>query len=235
MGAGDFGEGCPLLAGETFHGAKARGEFGVGFPKSDFRVELEEAREINRDEKEIAEFGFDGRDGRRRGGRTGQEGLLVPEKQPGRRKRASRASPGRTICGCGGRLGESRPFLRQRKLKFAGFFGEFHENAVNVVPVEADAGGLAGQLQGFEEGGEGAGNAVEDGFRSRGGGNGGRERFGFAFLKFDLFPVAEDVSGSLGPGGTEDVRMAADHFFVDFTNDVGNVEAVLFVGDLGVK
>ena len=54
-------------------------------------------------------------------------------------------------------------FGSQGKLEFAGFFLEFGEDAVDVGPVEADAGGFAGELQGFEESGEGAGDAVEDG------------------------------------------------------------------------
>ena len=43
------------------------------------------------------------------------------------------------------------------------FFFEFGENAVEVWPVEADAGGFASELKGFEESGKGAGDAVEEG------------------------------------------------------------------------
>ena len=44
------------------------------------------------------------------------------------------------------------------------FFLEFGKDAVEVVPVEADAGCFAGELEGFEESWHGAGNAVEKGF-----------------------------------------------------------------------
>lgn len=48
--------------------------------------------------------------------------------------------------------------------KFVGFFVEFVEDAVDGIPVEADAGGLAGELEGFEQRGEGVRDAVEDGW-----------------------------------------------------------------------
>ena len=47
-------------------------------------------------------------------------------------------------------------------MEFAGFFLEFGEDAVEVVPVEADAGGFAGELEGLEKSGEGARDAVQD-------------------------------------------------------------------------
>lgn len=50
-----------------------------------------------------------------------------------------------------------------------------------------------------------------------------------------MFPVTEDVGGGFGGGGAEDVRVAADHFVVDFADDVGDGEAFFFVGDLGVE
>lgn len=59
--------------------------------------------------------------------------------------------------------------------------------------------------------------------------------FCLALLGFDDFPVAEDVGGGLGASGAENVGVAANHFFVDFTDDVGDVEAAFFVGDLGVE
>ena len=52
---------------------------------------------------------------------------------------------------------------------------------------------------------------------------------------FDDFPIAEDFCCILGSFFAEDVRMAANHFFVDFADDGGDVEAVFFVGDLGVE
>ena len=143
-------------------------------------------------------------------------------------------------------------------LELLGFFGELGEDSVNVGPVEADARGLASELNRFEEGREGAGHAVEDGDGildsiARCGSNpwGVQERFlallgmtgfvnggrllGGAFLLFDDFPVAEDVSGGFGGGRTEDMRVAAHHFVVDFADDVGDGEALLFVSDLGVE
>ena len=50
-----------------------------------------------------------------------------------------------------------------------------------------------------------------------------------------MFPIAEDFGGGVGAGGAEDVGMAANHFFVDFADDVGDVETVLLVGDLRVE
>ena len=117
-------------------------------------------------------------------------------------------------------------------LEFLGLFGEFGEDSVDVGPVETDACGLAGKLNGFEEGGEGAGDAVEVRL----------DRFLFGLstgvgtlLLFDDFPVAEDVSGGFGGGGAEDVRVAANHFVVDFADDVGDGKALFFVSDLGVE
>jgi hypothetical protein len=40
LGAGDFGEGGPLLAGDFFHFAEAAGEFGAGFVQGDFGVDM---------------------------------------------------------------------------------------------------------------------------------------------------------------------------------------------------
>ena len=48
--------------------------------------------------------------------------------------------------------------------EFAGFFKKLGEDAVKVVPVEADAGGFAGELVGLEKSGKGAGDAIEEGF-----------------------------------------------------------------------
>ncbi len=41
--------------------------------------------------------------------------------------------------------------------------------------------------------------------------------------------------GSIGFHGSEDVGVAADHFFVDPRNDVGDVEASGFPGDIRVE
>lgn len=50
-----------------------------------------------------------------------------------------------------------------------------------------------------------------------------------------MLPVAEDIRGGVGFAVAEDVRMAADHFVVDLADDGGDVEAALFLSDLGVK
>jgi hypothetical protein len=59
--------------------------------------------------------------------------------------------------------------------------------------------------------------------------------FGLAFFVFDDFPVTEDFGGIFGACFAEDVGMTANHFAVDFRDDVGDVEAAFFVSDLGVK
>ena len=99
MGAEDFGEGGALFAGDCFHFAEATGEFGAGFVEGDFGVDVEEAGEIDGDEEDVAEFGFD----------------------------------------AGGGF-----FFAEDFAEFGGFFVEFVEDAFDVFPVEADAGGFAG-------------------------------------------------------------------------------------------
>ena len=56
-----------------------------------------------------------------------------------------------------------------------------------------------------------------------------------ALLGFDDFPVAEDFGGVFGAFFTEDVGMAANHFFVNFGDYVGDAEAAFFVSDLGME
>jgi len=56
-----------------------------------------------------------------------------------------------------------------------------------------------------------------------------------ALFCFDDFPVAEDFGGILGAFLAENVGMAANHFFVDFGDDVGDGEAAFFLGDLGME
>jgi hypothetical protein len=58
---------------------------------------------------------------------------------------------------------------------------------------------------------------------------------GLTLFPFQEFPVAEDFGGGFGVDLAEDVGMAADHFVVDFADDVVDGEATLFGGDLGVK
>ena len=107
--------------GDFFHFTEAASEFGAGFMESDFGIDVEEAGEIDGDEEDVAEFGFDAVGG---------------------------------------------IFFVEDFAKFGGFFVEFVEDAFYAVPVEADAGGFAGELEGAEEGGDGVGDAVEKRVRS---------------------------------------------------------------------
>ena len=103
LGAGDFGEGGSLFAGDFFHLAEAAGEFGAGLVESDFGVDVEKAGEIYGYEEDVAEFPFDA---------------------------------------------SVRFFFVEDFAEFGGFFVEFVEDAFDVGPVEADAGGFAGELEG---------------------------------------------------------------------------------------
>ena len=128
--ARDFGEGGSLLAGDAFHFVEAASEFGIGFFHGEFGVDVQEAGEIDGDEKDVAEFAFD-----TSGGFVFLESLA----------------------------------------EFRGFFVKFLEDAFDVVPVEADAGGFARELEAFEESREAFGDAVEVGGRfGRRRGHGGR-------------------------------------------------------------
>jgi hypothetical protein len=52
-------------------------------------------------------------------------------------------------------LDTRRIFVRggQKMAEFVGFFGEFSKDALDIVPIEPDARGLAGKLVAFEESG----------------------------------------------------------------------------------
>jgi hypothetical protein len=115
LGAGDFGEGGALFAGNAFHFAEAAGKFGAGFFHGEFGIDVEEAREIDGDEENVAKFGFDAVGGF---------------------------------------------FFAEGFAEFVGFFAEFVEDTFDVFPVEADAGGFAGELEALEEGGKGGNYAV---------------------------------------------------------------------------
>jgi hypothetical protein len=115
LGAGDVGEGGALFAGDAFHFAEAAGKFGAGFFHGEFGIDVEEAREIDGDEENVAKFGFDAVGGF---------------------------------------------FFAEGFAEFVGFFAEFVEDAFDVFPVEADAGGFAGELKALEEGGKGGDYAV---------------------------------------------------------------------------
>ena len=56
-----------------------------------------------------------------------------------------------------------------------------------------------------------------------------------ALFGLDDFPIAQDFSGIFGVFFAEDVRVPANHLFVNFTDDIGDVEALLFAGDLGME
>ncbi len=54
-------------------------------------------------------------------------------------------------------------------------------------------------------------------------------------MLFQEFPVAEDLGGGFGFYFAENVGVAANHFVVDFADDVVDGEAALFGGDLRVE
>ena len=190
MGARDVGEIGVLLARRALHFAEAAGEFGGGFFSGDFGVDVEEAGEVDGDEEDVAEFGFDA------------AWILLRRSED---------------------LAE-----------FAGFLVEFVEDAVDVVPVKADASGSTCELVALEKSGEGGGDAVQEGL---GGGRRNRrgQRLRETLLFFDDFPVAEDLGGVFGALLAEDVGVAANHFLVNFVDDVGDGEAAFFLCDLGVE
>ena len=59
LGAGDFGEGGALGAGEAFHFAETARKFVAGFFHGDFGIDFQEASEVDGDEEDVAEFAFD--------------------------------------------------------------------------------------------------------------------------------------------------------------------------------
>jgi len=161
FGAGDVGEGSSLLAGDTFHFLEATGEFGVGFLHGEFGIDMQEAREVDGNEENVAELALDA-----------FGGFVFVEDLP----------------------------------EFAGFFLKLVEDAFDVVLVEADAGGFAGELEALKESRKGFGDAIEIRGRRFGGKRRGARAFGLtrrsgerccrafgALGGFDLFPVAEDV------------------------------------------
>lgn len=117
LGAGDIGESRALLEGEALHFPETPGKFGAGFLCGDFGVDVQEASEVDSDEKDVAEFTLDARSIFVRGG--------------------------------------------ENMAEFVRFFGEFSKDALDIVPIEAGASGLAGKLVAFEESGKAAGNTVE--------------------------------------------------------------------------
>lgn len=208
--ARDFGESSSLLAGEAFHFVEAAGKFGAGLFHGDFWIDAKEAREIDGDEEDVANFRFDAR---------------------------------------------GRFLFIEGVAEFGGFFGELVEDAVYIVPIEADARGFASELKAFEKRGKSARDAVEDGdgffilvlgIRTRRRGNvktrtlrtQGCGTCGFlvaAFFLLDDFPVAKDFRGIFSSLFAEDVRVAANHFFVNFADDVVDGETAFFTGDLRVE
>ena len=56
-----------------------------------------------------------------------------------------------------------------------------------------------------------------------------------ALLTLDDFPVAQDFGGVFGTLFAEDVRVAANHFLIDFADDVSDGEASFFPSNLCVK
>ena len=113
------------------------------------------------------------------------------------------------------------------------FFFQFIEDAIDVVPVEPDACGFASELKTLKEGRKAARNAMKDGFVSVFFWS--SDALFTALFCFDDFPVAKDFCGIPGLFFAEDVRVAANHFLVNFADDIGDVEAILFAGNLGVE
>jgi hypothetical protein len=77
------------------------------------------------------------------------------------------------------------------------------------------------------------GNAVEEGVGSFH--LDGIIGFGAPLFLLQEFPVAKDLGGGFGFDVAEDVGVAANHFVVDFADDVVDGEAAIFGGDLGVE
>ncbi len=126
--------------------------------------------------------------------------------------------------------------------EFGGFFSEFVEDAVDVVPIETDARGLAGELKTFEKRGKSPRDSVEDGdgfiirvpgIRTQGCGT--QRLLAAALFGFDDFPVAKDFGRIFGAFFTEDVRVTTNHFLVNFADDVVDGETAFFTGDLRME
>ena len=110
---------------------------------------------------------------------------------------------------------------------FSDFLFELGEDLFGVVPVEAGARGAGGDLLGFEEGGLGSWDAVE-------------EAFGFVVLLLlfgglDGVPEFQDFVAGAGGFVAEDVGVAADELGVDRVEAVGEGEVAFFGGHLGVE
>ena len=195
--ARNLGEGSSLLAGEAFHFVEATGKFGTGFFHGDFWIDVEEAREIDHDKEDVANFGFD----------TRRRFLFV-----------------------------------EGVAEFGGFFSEFVEDAVDIVPIETDARGLASELKTFEKRGKSPRDAVEDGdgfiirvpgIRTQGCGT--QRLLAAALFLLDDFPVAKDFGSVFGAFFTEDVWVTTNHFLVNFADDVVDGETAFFTGDLRME
>ena len=106
---------------------------------------------------------------------------------------------------------------------FGEFFGDFGAGAFVVGPVEADFGGFFLGFLGAHEGGEGAGDAVQDTLA-----------FGLFFF-FDGVPVADNFVCVGGVDVAEDVGVAADEFFDDAGGGGAEGEFAALGGELGVE
>jgi hypothetical protein len=91
---------------------------------------------------------------------------------------------------------------------------------VGVGPVEADGGGLGGEALGALEGGEGAGDAVEE---------------AAAVGLFALLPGLLDGLGGVEGGVAEDVGVAGGHLVAELVEDGFEVEGAALVGEVGVE
>lgn len=100
----------------------------------------------------------------------------------------------------------------ERRLHLADLLLQLGEDA--GVAVEADAGGALLKLQGAGQGGEGAGNVVEDALGWPG-------RFRRALGGLDDLPVDRLFGGGAGGCAGESMGVAADHLGLDRRDHVG--------------
>ena len=105
--------------------------------------------------------------------------------------------------------------------KLLDFFLYFVPNLLGVVPFKTHLFGLFLHTVGFDHGGQGFGDAREDRF--------------FAFLELELFPVPFDLFFVFDLYITVDMRVAFDEFVTNGVEGIGDVEAILLVGNFGIK
>ena len=218
--AWDFGQGGALFAGNALHFAEAAGKFGAGFFHGEFGIHVEEAGEIDGDEKDIAEFRLDA---------------------------ARRLFPAEDFTEFVGFLAE---FLEDAfdvlpvEADASGFASELK------AFEKGGKGGDYAVEEGWSGSGFGMrrrSRSRRDARRLafdlparcacyRGTGSvRPRRGFGLALLLFQEFPVPQNLRRGPGFDFAEDVGMPTNHFIVDFADDIMDRETALFGGDLRVE